>query len=83
MADPDVEVRGIPVQPEGQTMRLDVREGGVLNLIVFEPQCEPKFESKKTRRLCSPAPSPSPRSATDNEKPTPCIFVTSVRWNHT
>lgn len=83
MADPDVEVRGILVRPEGQTMRLDVRERGVLYIIVFEPQCEPKFESKKILRLCSPAPSPSLRSATDNEKPTPCIVVTSLRWNHT
>lgn len=83
MADPDVEVRGILVRPEGQTMMLDVREGGVLNIIVFEPQCEPKFGSKKIRHLGSPAPSPSPRSATDNEKPKTCIFETSVRWNHT
>ena len=56
MADPDVEVRGILVRPEGQTMMLDVREGGVLNIIVFEPQCEPKFGSKKIRHLGSPAP---------------------------
>ena len=58
MADPDVEVRGILVRPEGQTMRLDVRERGVLNIIVFEPQCEPKFGSKKNKTFGFPGPLP-------------------------